>query len=295
MKKLLVLSVCMFFFVQTYAVEPLWQGKGRIVISSDGNEHDDDDWAATPMSLAIIASRSLQANVPLYTYSDHVWGSSNDFPNRFGLSAYEHMHVSALGSKYWFGYENTEFICAVDNPERAYDAMAREINLSSEDNPLFIIAAGPMQVVGEGLNRSDTTKHKYVTVISHSLWNNKHSTNPNVKCGWDHHTEGWTWDQMEESFEQVNFCMIANQNGGKDYPGLFAPKEDFEWIRTSSARNDSKYKVGAWDFLYERVACCQKKNDKYFDVSDSGMLLFLFSGIEKTSPQILEEFMCEMP
>ncbi len=58
------------------AQTPLWQGEGRIAISSDGNEHDDDDWAATPMSLALIASQGLQDKLVLYTYSDHIWGEA---------------------------------------------------------------------------------------------------------------------------------------------------------------------------------------------------------------------------
>jgi len=38
---------------------PLWQAQGRFVISSDGNEHDHDDWGATPLSLAFIAAKGL--------------------------------------------------------------------------------------------------------------------------------------------------------------------------------------------------------------------------------------------
>ncbi|MFR9552558.1 MAG: transposase, partial [Rikenellaceae bacterium] len=62
------------------AQTPLWNGKGRIAISSDGNEHDHDDWAATPLSLALIAAKGLQDKMVLYTYSDHVWGSNQEMP-----------------------------------------------------------------------------------------------------------------------------------------------------------------------------------------------------------------------
>src|SRR5690606_33450455 len=54
--------------------------KGRIVISSDGNEHDEDDWAATPMSLALLASRELQDQLVIYAFSDHTWGSNKEKP-----------------------------------------------------------------------------------------------------------------------------------------------------------------------------------------------------------------------
>lgn len=85
---------------------PVWQGKGRIAISSDGNEHDHDDWAATPLTLALLAASGLQDNLALYTYSDHVWGSNQDHPtSKSGLNSYEHMRESALGGQKWFGFD----------------------------------------------------------------------------------------------------------------------------------------------------------------------------------------------
>ena len=53
-----------------------------------------------------------------------------------------------------FSFDNTRFIAAVENPEQAYEAMCNEILKSTAENPLFIVAAGPMQVVGEALNRA---------------------------------------------------------------------------------------------------------------------------------------------
>ncbi|MBC7826416.1 MAG: hypothetical protein H7122_01620 [Chitinophagaceae bacterium] len=64
---------------------PLWQNKGRIVISSDGNEHDHDDWGAKPLSLAIIAAKGLQDRLSTYIYSDHIWGSNHEHPGIEGF------------------------------------------------------------------------------------------------------------------------------------------------------------------------------------------------------------------
>ena len=81
-----------------WAQTPLWQGKGRIVVSADGNEHDHDDWAATPLSLALLAARGLQDKVPLYIYADHVWGSNHEHPGVGGVTPYEQMrHGSVKG------------------------------------------------------------------------------------------------------------------------------------------------------------------------------------------------------
>lgn len=296
MKNISLLIFIVFITIgNIYAQTPLWQGKGRIAISSDGNEHDDDDWAATPLSLAMIAAKGLQDKLVLYTYSDHIWGSNQDKPDKHGISAYEHMHISALGSQKWFGFNNTKFICAVDNAEIAYNAMRDVINASTADNPLFIIAAGPMQVVGEAMNRADKDKRQYVTLLSHSQWNNRHSDNPEKKKGWDIHS-GWTWDEMKKAFStpeggNAKFVQIADQNNGKDYIGFFCKKEYYDWIKTSPARNHPLYKAGAWDFLYDRISACTKKKGTCFDPSDAGMIVYLFTGIEKTNPDMAKEIM----
>lgn len=275
-----------------------WKGKGRIAISSDGNEHDHDDWAATPMSLALLASQGLQDKLAIYTYSDHVWGSNKSNKRKIqNMNHYEHMNKSALEGKKYFGFDKTRFICAVDNPEKAYNSMRDEINKSSKENPLYIVAAGPMQVVGEAINRADKSKRRFVTVLSHSGWNDKHSDKPG-KWEKPQHT-GWTWDDMKAAFSdskggKVRFVHIKDQNGGRDYLGLNCDKKLFDWVKTSPARNNPLYKKGSWDFLYNRLESCLKKKGKNFDPSDAGMILFMLTGVEKTNPE-MAKFMMENP
>lgn len=294
MNKILIFLLCVSIHTSIFGQTPLWQGKGRIAISSDGNEHDHDDWAATPLSLALIAAKGLQDKMVLYTYSDHIWGSNLEKPvGKGGLSAYEQMRESALTGAEMFGFNKSRFICAVDDPGNAYQAMAAAINESSEDNPLFIIAAGPMQVVGEGIRRSEYKNRKYVTVISHSNWNNNHAAN---SYKWEPEHKGWTFDMMKEVFGtenggRVKFVRILDQNGGEDYIGFNCPIEHFDWIKTSQARSNKIYKKGAWEWLYSRQETCLKKGGKNFDPSDAGMLVYLFTGIEKTNPDLAREIM----
>lgn len=304
MKKIILALALLVAVPSVMAQEPLWQGKGRIAISSDGNEHDDDDWAATPLSLALLASQGLQDKLVLYTYSDHIWGSNQEQPFKSGMTAYEHMRESALGGKERFGFDNSEFICAVDNAHVAYEAMKNVINESTEDNPLIIIAAGPMQVVGEALNRADKRALKYVTVLSHSWWNDNHSEEcyidldvnwlpKDVDFSWDNHT-GWTWKAMEKAFSPtdkggVKFVHICDQNGGEDYDAFQAHRDKFDWLKTSKARKNKAYKEGSWDWLYSRIACCPKGDN--FDPSDTGMVVYMLTGIEKTEPYMAQELM----
>jgi hypothetical protein len=277
------------------AQTPLWEGKGRIAISSDGNEHDHDDWAATPLSLALLAAAGLQDHLAVYTYSDHIWGSNQAHPtSASGLNAYQQMRESALGGQQWFGFEHTNFVCAVDNAEVAYRALRDEINKSSAENPLFIIAAGPMQVIGEAINRSQPEKRQYVTLVSHGVWNNVHADNPGNDW-WDVHS-GWTFKEIKSVFGDedgggLKCIMILDQNGGDDYEGLKTDRAKFNWIKDSPARYHKLYKEGAWDWLYTRLETCIKNQGKNFDPSDAGMIIYLLTGVEKTNPDMAREIM----
>ena len=294
MKKIAILLFAMLITLVCNAQTPLWQGKGRIVIGCDGNEHDNDDWSATPLSLAILASQGLQDNLALYIYSDHIWGSNYERPLFNGLTPYEQMIQSALGGQKWFSFNKTNFICAVDDPEVAYNAVRDEINKSSESNPLFLIEGGPMQVMGEAISRADKDKLKYVTLISHSPWNDNHSNEP---YNWEKHS-GWTFDQIKEQFSApekggLTCVHILNQNGGKDYIAVKANMTEFDWLRTSPYKDKAPYYLkGSWAWLYSRLHLyVEVRGGNIFDASDAGMALFLVTGVEKTSPDLIRQLM----
>ncbi|WP_066220028.1 hypothetical protein [Formosa haliotis] len=249
---------------------------GRIVVSSDGNEHDHDDWAATPFTLALLAAKHLQDSLTVYTFSDHVWGSNHDHKN-----AQKEMQISALEGQNIFHFNQTNFIEAVADSTKAINAITKEINKSSASSPLSIIAAGPMHVVGSALAKADTSKLKFVRLISHSNWNNNHSDKP---YDWEQHS-GWTWADIKTKFESKGLIVdrIVDQNGGKDYDGMKAPMERFDWIKTSSIREQSPEIKKQLDWLYSRQLTCIKKGD--FDPSDAGMIIYLLTGKQKTSPE----------
>ncbi len=249
---------------------------GRIVISSDGNEHDHDDWAATPFTLALLAAKGLQDSVTVYTFSDHIWGSNHERPE-----AKEQMRISAFEGKEIFHFNKSNFIEAVQDSANAIQAVTKEINKSNKNSPLTIIAAGPMQVVGSAIDKADADKLKYVRIISHSNWNDNHSDKP---YDWEHHS-GWTWNEIRDKFESKGLMLdrITDQNGGKDYVGMKAPMAMFDWIKTSTIRDTSPDVKKQLDWLYARQLTCIKKGE--FDPSDAGMVIYLLTGIEKTSPQ----------
>lgn len=281
--KIASLFVILFYFSFQFSyAQTIPYSKGRIAISSDGNEHDEDDWAATPMSLALLAARGLQDQVVVYTFSDHIWGSNKERP---GADA--QMRESAFIGANKFGFKRTKFIEAVAAPNFAVIEMVKHINKSSAKDPLTIIAAGPMDIVGDALNEADSAKLQYVKLISHSNWNDEHADKP---YDWEKH-EGWTWEKIKEEFEPKGLQLdhILDQNGGSDYEGLKTDLTKYDWVKTSPKRDQKPYDKGSWDWLYERLVVAQKGEE--FDPSDAGMIVYLLTGKQKTSPEDLREIL----
>lgn len=278
--KLNKIAVVIFLFLISPIVfsQTVPYTKGRIVISSDGNEHDHDDWAATPFSLALLAAKGLQDSLKVYTFSDHIWGSNHEHESKRGK---EEMLISAIEGKKIFHFDTSNFIEAVADSTKAINALTNEINASNVHSPLTIVAAGPMHVVGRAIENADTSKLKFVRLISHHNWNDNHADKPH---DWEQHS-GWTWAELKTKFEPLGLTMdrIVDQNGGKDYVGMKAPVKKFDWIKTVSSKDSSKEFKGQMNWLYERQLTCLKKGD--FDPSDAGMIIYLLTGKQKTSPE----------
>jgi hypothetical protein len=272
----------LFSFSLTALAQTIPYTKGRIVISSDGNEHDEDDWAATPMSLALLKAAGLESQLTVYTFSDHTWGSNKEKP---GADA--QMRESAFMGAKWFGTKKTKFIEAVAAPNYAIIELTLQINASSEKDPLTIIAAGPMDVIGNALNEAKEEKLKHVRVISHSEWNNNHADEP---YEWEDHS-GWTWEKLKAEFgtKGLTLDQIADQNGGEDYEGLKTTKSRYDWIKNSPSKDKKPFDKGSWEWLYSRLEAAQKGEE--FDPSDAGMILYLLTGKQKNTPDDLKEIL----
>ncbi len=250
-----------------------YQGKGRIALSSDGNMHDNDDMLATKMTLMILAKAGLQDKTTLYTYADHIWGSeSNDL---------EMMYKAAVVTGEKFGFDKCNFIAAVEHPEEAYDAMAAEIAKSTANDPLFIIAAGPMHVVGMGFEKAAKINPEalnHVTIISHSKWNNNHADHPDTKPphGPEAQHYGWTWTEMEEAFgDKVNYNQISDQNSSGVGQEVYTKRDKF-----SAPSWDS----WAWMATHQDPAVRWVRNNDGIkcgpDYSDAGIAYYMVADLD---------------
>ncbi|MCG8700366.1 MAG: hypothetical protein MI922_20090, partial [Bacteroidales bacterium] len=76
MKKTLLLLFSTLLCIIAFSQDAINFPNGRIAISSDGNIHDEDDWGATAMSLAIIDAANLNSKLVHYSFSDHLGAST---------------------------------------------------------------------------------------------------------------------------------------------------------------------------------------------------------------------------
>ncbi|UZO81215.1 carbohydrate-binding protein [Aquimarina sp. ERC-38] len=270
----LLMLLMIFLGSDAYAQIPF--SKGRIAISSDGNAHDKDDWAASAASLMMLAKAGLQDKLALYTYSDHIW--LNNSP---GL---QEMDASIKGARNRWGFKKTKFIEAINNQEAAFNGVRDEVNKSSASNPLFIIIGGPTEVVARGLQRAQADKRKFVTLISHSDWNEGHSDHKNPGQ-WDYH-RGTTWPEMKAQFKGPNspkFIDLRDQNGpnqanfGFNTNGLANKWSYWSWMLN--------HKDESIRWVYKRMQATGKP-----DMSDAGMTWFLIKNDENGNQVKLKDF-----
>ena len=94
----------------------------------------------------------------------------------------------------------------------------------------------------------------------------------------------------------IKVIRIKNQN---TYPKK--NWKEYEWLITAPERNLSHYKRGSWEWLFKRLCLTTKPEgvdrDYYYaiDPSDAGKVIFLLTGIEETSPQLVYEIMRNPP
>jgi hypothetical protein len=273
----LVLSLQAGFSSGSWAQNVPYSGE-RIVVVADGNEHGKGDWAATPLSLALVAAKEIQDQVVVYAFSSHTWGS-----NKTDAGADSQMRESAfLGSRN-FGFKKTKFIEAVNAPNYAIIEITSQINKSSAKNPLVILAAGPIDIIGTALGEADSTKLKHVRIISHSIWDQQHADSPEE--GETH--KGWTWEKLRESYAGKGLELIALPE--LDEESFKGPLSAYSWLTNSSKKEPKPFEKGSWQWLYSRIEAA--KSGEEVNPSDVRLLLYLLTGKSNTGIPDLRELL----
>jgi hypothetical protein len=232
----------------------------RIAIDADGNYNDRDDWAATPMELALLARRGLQSRLVHYSWANIIGPNDPTF--------YNEMKTSTLGAAGRFGFDRAKFFDCRNNLEGAITSLKNQINASTSSNRLFIIAVGPMEVLWRAVNASNTAKRQYVTVISHTNWNANTTYPPTM-----------THTRADVEALGVKWIQIKDQN-----TGLYTKNADGSpnWSPWSWLQSASQARM-RW--IYGRMRVTGKP-----DVSDAGVVYYLLTNIQNATPYDLRNF-----
>src|SRR4051812_33406617 len=101
--------------------------KGRIAYSADGNHNDPDDWAASPIALAIFAESGIKDRLVHFDYNCILPATDAEW---------EKAHAeSVLGAAGRYGYDRSVFFDCRRNLDGAAASLIGAINASSADDP----------------------------------------------------------------------------------------------------------------------------------------------------------------
>jgi hypothetical protein len=230
------------------------------------------------LTLAVLAAKEIQDQVVVYAFSSHTWGS-----NKTHSGADAQMRESAFLGARNFGFKKTKFIEAVNAPNYAIIEITSQVNKSSAKNPLVILAAGPMDIIGTALGEADSTKLKHVRIISYSIWDQQHSDSPEE--GETH--KGWTWEKLRESYAGKGLNLITLPELGE---GSFkAPLSAYSWLTNSPGKEPKPFEKGSWQWLYSRIEA--SKSGDEVNPSDVRLLLYLLTGKSNTGIQDLRDIL----
>jgi hypothetical protein len=263
-----IVTLLSLALADVHAAGPYIDGKfqGRIAYSADGNHNDPDDWAASPVALAILAQGGLRDRLVHFDYNCILPQTDPEW---------EKIHAaSVLGAQERYGFDKALFHDCRRDLDGALASIAKAIDDSSAENPLYFIVAGPMEVPVLGILKSQPDKRKFVYCISHSRWNDGFASKYKFT-----HTKRSVIDTG------VHWVQIRDQNRllSKSPYGQPAPAESWQpyhWMRDSRDANVR--------FLWERLQVSTRP-----DPSDAGMAWFLLTGDEEADPDKLRRLLDE--
>jgi hypothetical protein len=232
---------------------------GRIAMSADGNQHDNDDWASAPMALAILAHRNLQPNLVHYDYNDHIWDSSEEH--------LENMTASVQEGGQRFGFDTTRFYDDTDPAQldAGTQNLVKEINASTEQDQLSIVLAGPVETVWMALDAADPEARTHVECITHGddSFNQTHAK--------DEHDGHDYEDLIDLGCERVE---IPDQNSG------LGPVDMEFWDFLKDSGDDN------WEWLHSRLDIVGNG-----DVSDAGMIFYAITDEQDADRSELKDYL----
>ena len=127
--------------------------------------------------------------------------------------------------------------------DAAVESLAKAVNESTAENPLYFIVAGPMQVPVMALLKSKPEARKHVYVISHSHWNDGLVTRYSFKnTKRDVIALGVNWIQIRDQNPLLAFGRYGQPAQSEEFKPYF-------WMRDSQIPKSGFCGSGWWSRL----------------------------------------------
>jgi hypothetical protein len=230
--------------------------KGRIAFSSDGNYNDEDDWGAFPVAAAILDAFGMTSKLVHVDYCNIL--AAND--DRF----YNEMVESVLGAAERYKIPASVLFDCRKDLDATVDSIARAVNASSADDPLYYVLAGPMEVPYRGISKSDPARRKYVYCISHNVWNDGYNRTD---------AKLFRHNKRDVIPSGVNWIQCRDGNSNLAHPGGVGRQSAPEQWRLYHWLRDSRDANLRW--IFSRLEA-----EGRADISDATMTYFLLTGDE---------------
>ncbi|WP_372772739.1 hypothetical protein [Mangrovibacterium sp.] len=256
MKKLILF----FFAGLIFTNAAISQGRinppaGRIAVVADGNSPDPDDLGGTAVSIALLRASGMESRLVHYSHSCDLVRV-----NRISEAAEKERHAMMQTTcdgtaRRWGGFEGLTFYDAKWQLDETIKDLAKAINASTADDPLWIVEAGEPDLIGFALDATPKEKHRFVKVITH------HPAN-------DDAGDFYKWQQiLDFGIEEVR---IPDQN-----INLKVSEDQWNWAMNHA---DDRIKFIWLMGKMAEVDDVVKFQKGYWDCSDAGMVLYWLTG-----------------
>lgn len=263
MNKIILIIGALLIAFSTIAGSEVNPPAGRIAIIADGNSPDPDDLGGTAVSIALLRAAGLEDRLVHYSHSCDIVPVSR-ISKEAEKERHEMMQLCCNGTaRRWGGFDGLEFIDVKWNLDKAIEDLAKAINASTADDPLWIVEAGEPDLIGLALDVSSKEKHQFVKVITHHPANDKTG-------------EFYEWEEILEF--DVEEVRIPDQN-----ILLKVDEEHWDW-----AMNHADDRV-QWIWLMGKMAEVDdvvKFQKGRWDCSDAGMVYYWINGANVNNGEI---------
>lgn len=255
MKKILFLFIAIVGTILISTAQTINPPKGRVAIIADGNSPDPDDLGGTTVSIALLRAAGLEDRLVHYSHSCDLVVLKR-ISEAAEKERHSMMQTACDGTaRRWGGFETLHFYDAKWQMDETIKDLCQAINVSTMDDPLWIVEAGEPDIIGFALEATSREKHQFVKVITH------HPAN-------DDAGDFYKWqDILDFGVEEVR---IPDQN-----THLKVALQDWNW-----AMDHPDHRI-QWVWLMgkmaevDNVVTFQKGR---WDCSDAGMVLYWITG-----------------